>query len=143
MRRLVFGALGLFATAAWPLDFRSIGEVPAVLYGGPSQKTEKLYVVSVASPVEVISAIDGWAKVRTVGGEIAWVESGALAARRTVAVTAPVAAIRAAPAYTAAVVVSARKGVVLELLDGTGAWARVRHRDGAQGYLRNDQIWGL
>ncbi len=143
MHRAWLGLLGLVATAAWPLDFRSIGEAPALLYGGPSQKTEKLYVVSAASPVEIVSAFEGWAKVRTVGGEIAWVESSALTARRTVAITALVAPIRAAPGESAPVVVSARKGVVLEFLDVSGAWAHVRHRDGAQGYVRNDQVWGL
>ena len=65
MLRACAGAIGLFATTASALDFRSIADAPSILYGGPSLKTEKLYVVSAASPVEVISAIEGWVKVRT------------------------------------------------------------------------------
>ena len=54
MFRAWLGAFALFATTASALDFRSIADAPAILYGGPSLKTEKLYVVSAASP-EIIS----------------------------------------------------------------------------------------
>ena len=137
------GALALLATTASALDFRSVADAPAILYGGPSLKTEKLYVVSAASPVEVISAIEGWVKVRTVGGEIAWAESGSLVPRRTVAVVVPVAVVRAAPADAAQSTASVRKGVVLEFIDSTGTWVHVRHRDGVQGFVRSAEVWGL
>ncbi len=143
MFRAWLGAFALFATTASALDFRSVADAPAILYGGPSLKTEKLYVVSATSPVEVISAIEGWVKVRTVGGEIAWAESGALLPRRTVAITVPVAVIRAGPADTAQSSASVRKGVVLEFLESSGAWVRIRHRDGIQGYVRAAEVWGL
>lgn len=137
------GAIGLFATTASALDFRSIADAPSILYGGPSLKTEKFYVVSAASPVEVISAIEGWVKVRTVGGEIAWAESASLVPRRMVAIVVPVAVIRASPADTAQSSASARKGVALEFVESSGAWVRVRHRDGIQGYVRATEVWGL
>ena len=143
MLRACAGAIGLIATTASALDFRSIADAPAILYGGPSLKTEKLYVVSAASPVEVISAIEGWVKVRTVGGEIAWAESASLVPRRMVAIVVPVAVIRASPADTAQSSASARKGVALEFVESSGAWVRVRHRDGIQGYVRATEVWGL
>lgn len=143
MLRACAGAIGLFATTASALDFRSIADAPSILYGGPSLKTEKLYVVSAASPVEVISAIEGWVKVRTVGGEIAWAESASLVPRRMVAIVVPVAVIRASPADTAQSSASARKGVALEFVESSGAWVRVRHRDGIQGYVRATEVWGL
>ena len=143
MLRACAGAIGLFATTASALDFRSIADAPSILYGGPSLKTEKLYVVSAASPVEVISAIEGWVKVRMVGGEIAWAESASLVPRRMVAIVVPVAVIRASPADTAQSSASARKGVALEFVESSGAWVRVRHRDGIQGYVRATEVWGL
>lgn len=143
MFRAWLGAFVLFATTASALDFRSIADAPAILYGGPSLKTEKLYVVSAASPVEVIAAIEGWVKVRTVGGEIAWAESASLLPRRTVAIAVPVAVIRASPADTSQSSASAQKGVVLEFVESSGAWVRVRHRDGIQGYVRAAEVWGL
>ncbi|TAK40962.1 MAG: hypothetical protein EPO29_04870, partial [Betaproteobacteria bacterium] len=37
----------------------------------------------------------------------------------------------------------AASGVALELLEITpGGWLRVRHADGASGYLRAAQVWG-
>ena len=144
MRCLVWvGALVLMASTASALDFRSVADVPAILYAGPSVKTEKLYAVSAASPVEVISAIEGWVKVRTVGGEIAWAEAGSLVTRRMVAVVAPVATVRTGPGDTTPGTVAVKKGVVLEFIEIAGPWVKVRHRDGLQGYLKTSEVWGL
>jgi hypothetical protein len=46
------------------------------------------------------------------------------------------------------VVFKAEQNVVLELVDpayvsNTPGWAKVRHRDGQQGYIRIAQVWGL
>jgi hypothetical protein len=39
---------------------------------------------------------------------------------------------------------TADKGVVLELVDPTAlTWIRVRHRDGINGYIKPNDVWGL
>jgi SH3-like domain-containing protein len=44
----------------------------------------------------------------------------------------------------ARLVFEAEPDVVLELIEAAPAgWARVRHRDGAQGFVKADQVWGL
>ena len=36
------------------------------------------------------------------------------------------------------------KWVAVELIEpGAAGWAKVRHRDGATGYMRLTQVWGL
>ena len=124
-------------------QFRSLAE-PAVLYDAPSAKARKLYVASRGTPVEVITSDAGWAKVRDASGELTWVERKVLAETRTVVVSAPVADVRAQPGENAPLAFQAQSGVILELVEaGSTGWVRVRHRDGANGYARIGQLWGV
>ncbi len=93
--------------------------------------------------MEVISTIEGWAKVREHGGRIAWMESRALTTRRSVLVSTPTATVREAATEAAAPVFDAKRALLLEMVEVAGAWVRVRHRDGLSGYLRATEIWGL
>jgi SH3-like domain-containing protein len=143
LRRLA-AALAL-AAAAFPAaaEFRSLAEA-AVLYDAPSAKAKKLYVASRGTPVDVITFDAGWAKVRDASGELTWVERKVLSETRTVVVSAPVADVRAQAAENAPLAFQAQSGVILELVEagGTG-WVRVRHRDGASGFVRIGQLWGV
>lgn len=125
------------------LEFRSVGEMPAVLYDGPSLKANKMFVTSRGSPVEVVSTLEGWVKVREPGGQLAWVEAKMLAAKRTVSVSVPQAIVYVAPSDSAPPAFQAQQGVILELIEAAGAWVQVRHRDGLTGYVRANQVWGL
>ena len=143
MRRLF--AACVLAAAACPAaaQYRSLAE-PAVLYDAPSARAKKLFVASRGTPVEVITFDAGWAKIRDASGELTWVEREALAEARTVQVSVPVADVRAQPAETAPLAFQAQSGVILELVEaGTTGWVRVRHRDGATGYARIGQLWGV
>jgi len=141
------GAVLLSLSAVSPeaaaFDFRSVGDAPAILYDGPSVKANKVFLASRGSPMEVVSTLEGWVKVREPGGQLAWAEASALVARRTVSVSIALAVVRAAPADSSPAVFQAQQGVILELIDASGAWAHVRHRDGASGYVRAGQVWGL
>jgi SH3-like domain-containing protein len=143
LKRLV--AACVLAAAACPAaaQFRSLSE-PAVLYDAPSSRAKKLFVASRGTPVEVITTDAGWAKVRDASGELTWVERKALAETRTVQVSVPVADIRTQPAENAPLAFQAQSGVILDLVEtGSTGWVRVRHRDGATGYARIGQLWGV
>jgi SH3-like domain-containing protein len=141
MRLAAAFALVLAATPA-AAEFRSLGET-TVLYDAPSTRAKKLYVASRGTPVEVIIQDGPWVKVRDASGELTWLERKSLADVRTVVVSAPTTDVRAKPEDGAALVFQAQSGVVLELVEvGTAGWVRVRHRDGASGYARANQLWG-
>jgi SH3-like domain-containing protein len=141
--RALLVALAAAAPLAAHAQFRSIGE-PAVMYDAPSTRAAKLYVAGRNLPVEVISTDGAWVKVRDPFGGLSWVERKVLAERRTVLVTAPVADVRARAEAGAPLAFQAQSGVVLELVEvGPSGWARVRHADGASGYVRISQIWGI
>lgn len=123
-------------------EFKSVSENAAILYDAPSAKAKKLFVVSQGYPFEVVVVVEGWSKVRDAGGELTWIESRHLADRRTVLVKAPLAQVRETADDGAPVVFQAQQNVLLDLLEVTGGWLRVRHRDGQAGFVRITQVWG-
>ena len=129
--------------AAQAADYLSIGENAAVLYDAPSREAKPLFVVSRHYPLEVIVNLEAWVKVRDHAGALSWIERKLLTHQRMVVVNAPAADVRTRPENEAPLVFTAVQNVALELL-GTapGGWLRVRHPDGANGYMRASFAWG-
>ena len=125
-------------------EFKTVGTGPVIMYDAPSVKGGKLYVAPRGMPVQVVLTYGEWVKVRDAAGDMAWLESRTLSARRSVVVRVASARVRAAPDDAAPLVMTADKGVLLELVDPQpAAWIRVRHRDGLAGYVRAADIWGI
>ncbi len=144
-------ASALTAATAWAADYRVTSEAPTVLYDAPSAKAKPLFVYGRDVPVEVLVAVEGWTKVRDVGGAIGWIANKGLNSKRILLVRVPVADVRANPDDAAPVVFRAEQNVLLELAEGaaspattaTPGWVKVRHRDGQVGFARIPQLYGL
>ena len=133
----------LLVSAQKGVDYRAVGDSPAILYDAPSLRGKKLFVAPRGMPLEVVVSIEGWLKVRDRAGDLVWIERRAVADRRTV-VTTVAAQVRERPDDAASVTIEVAAEVVLELQDpaSAGGWLRVRHRDGAAGFIRASQVWG-
>jgi len=132
------------ASAALAIDYRSIEVPAAILYDSPSQKGKKLYLIKSQTPVEAVVRLEGWVKVRDAEGTLAWIEARNLGERRTLVVTAPRAEIRESDKAEAPVVATLDKWVIVDFVEAASpGWAKVRHRDGATGFVRSTQVWGL
>lgn len=143
-RALVALSLISAASAALAIDYRSVNVPAAVLYDAPSQQGKKLYLIKAQTPVEVVVKLEGWLKVRDAEGTLAWIESRNVVERRTLVVTAAKAEIRQSDKPDAPVLAELEKWVAVEFVEaGAPGWAKVRHRDGAIGYVRSTQVWGL
>ncbi|OGA17382.1 MAG: hypothetical protein A3I63_00190 [Betaproteobacteria bacterium RIFCSPLOWO2_02_FULL_66_14] len=142
--RAALALLGILLCAfAQASDFRSVQETAAVLYDAPSRAAKPLVVVSKHYPLELIVNLEAWVKVRDHTGALAWIEKKYLSEKRMLMVTAPTAEVRARPEEGAPQAFVAVSGVALELVEiAPGGWLRVRHADGAGGYLRATQVWG-
>jgi SH3-like domain-containing protein len=136
--------LMLACAHACAADFRSVGAPSVVLYDAPSVKGGKRYIAPQGMPVEILARYGDWVKVRDVDGEMAWAESKGLSARRNVVVKTAFARVRAAADDNATILMTADKGVLLELVDPQAAeWVRVRHQDGIAGFVRAAEVWGI
>ncbi len=144
MRFLAFCVVLAFALPAAAAEFRSIAESGTLMYDAPSVHAKKLFVASRLYPVEIVINIDTWAKVRDHAGDLVWVEKKALSDKRTVVVIAAVAEARQVASDQAALVFQAQQGVALDIAEPpAGGWIKVRHADGATGYVRIGQVWGI
>lgn len=140
---LAFVASLLLANAVNALDYRSVTEA-AVLYDAPSQRAKPLFVIAAGTPVEAVVTLDTWIKIRDMKGDLTWIERRQLTEQRFLQVRATAAQVRTNAEESAALVFEAEPDVLLELLEpGPAGWARVRHRDGQQGFVRTSQVWGL
>jgi len=136
----MFGA----ASAALAIDYRSVDAPAAILYDAPSQKGKKLYLIKAQTPVEVVVKLDGWYKVRDAEGTLAWIESRFVVERRTLVTISSPAQIRQSDKPDAPVLLDLDKFVAVDFVEAASpGWVKVRHRDGATGYIRSTQVWGL
>ena len=143
-RALVALSLISAAGAALAIDYRSVSVPAAILFDAPSLQGKKLYLIKAQTPVEVVVRLEGWFKVRDAEGTLAWLESRNLVEKRTLVVTAPQAEIRQSDKLESAVLAELDKWVAVEFIEpASPGWAKVRHRDGATGYIRSTQVWGL
>lgn len=137
------GLLLCLPQGAFAIDFRSVGPAAVILYDAPSLKARRLFILNQGYPVELLVTLEGWYKVRDAAGGLAWVEAKDLSTRKMVMVKVAHADVRKAPEESAPVVFRVDQDVLLEVLDVVDNWAHVKHSDGADGYIRITQVWGL
>ena len=148
-KSITVAALTVVALSAAPpalaAEYRSVSVAAAVLWDGPSDKAKKVFVAPRGMPVEVVSTLNTWVKVRDFGGDVSWMAGNELSKTRTVVATT-LATARAAAQDTAALAFQAERGVTLELLDAgqaTAGFVRVKHKDGSIGFVKTTEVWGL
>jgi SH3-like domain-containing protein len=142
---LLASTLSAIALPTLATEYRSVNVAAAVLWDGPSDKAKKVFVAPRGMPVEVISTLNTWVKVKDVGGDVTWMAGNELSKTRTVIATTLVTA-RAAAQDASALAFQAERGVTLELLDAgqvTSGYAKVKHKDGTIGFVKTTEIWGL
>lgn len=143
-RLLASAALLLASVSAQAFDFKSVGATPAILYDAPSLKGGRLFIAPRGMPVEVVLSYGEWVKVRDMSGDMAWTEAKMLSPKRMVIVRVQGAKVRPTADDGGIPLMTADKGVLLELADPTSnVWIKVRHRDGIIGFVKSSDIWGM
>jgi len=141
---LAFGAFGAAASApAHGAEYKSVGSDPAILYDAPTNRGRKLWIAPRGMPVEVVVVQGDWVRVRDANGELSWVEKKALVDKRML-VANVATTLRSAADDAASAVLHVQQGVLLELVETpANGWAHVRHHDGAGGWVKVSEVWGL
>ena len=124
--------------------YRSVARPNAVMYDAPSDKAKKIFLAPEGMPVEVISVLRTWVKVRDPLGDLAWISRDDLNDRRMVMATS-VAVLRREAESNAPLWFRVDRGVLLELLEEkpVNGFLKVRYAEGQVGYIQPDQVWGL
>jgi SH3-like domain-containing protein len=151
---LTFFALALGATQVFAADFKSVSveNGPAVMYDAPSAKARPLFLYGAAVPLEIITSIEGWSRVRDAQGSLGWVPQSELSDTRMLQVRVPVAQVHAQPDAASPVVFEVEQDVLLQLDTSIApgqqptlaGWASVIYpQDGQRGYIQISQVFGL
>ncbi|MDP1766345.1 MAG: SH3 domain-containing protein [Methylotenera sp.] len=142
---VVLFLLALMPVSAFALDFRSVSVPKAVLYDAPSNAAKKVLLLSQNYPVEVVVNLGDWLKVRDAQGGLNWVEAKQLSSKNFVIVTVNNAEVRQTADASSNLVATIEKNVMLEVADVklSNGWLKVKHRDGATGYILISSTWGF
>lgn len=138
------GAAGAKPPLAKANRFRSVARDETILFDAPSERAKKIFIAPVGMPVEVLSVLRNWVKIRDSVGDLAWVERDSLSDRRMV-ISLGLTPVQREPSGSAGSLFDVDGGVVLELLDDrpVGGYAKVRYASGEVGYVQTSQVWGM
>jgi len=127
-------------------DFISVKAKQAVLFEGPSNTTEKMFIVTEGYPLEVLVSLKDWKKVKDHNGKISWIESKYTHHERTVLILKDNAVIFNQANDKSHKLANVDKFVVLKLNSSMlfGSWAQVKTQiEGLIGFINSKEVWGL
>lgn len=140
---LVAWAILLATTEATALDYRNLGE-NTIVYDGASRQASPQFILLKGTPVELIVAVEKWAKIRESGGGLGWVEKTQLTEPRQVITTQAKLVVRQQASETSPAVFTVAKYVLLEVVEKPAkGWVKIKHRDGQSGFVPIKAIWGI
>ena len=127
-------------------DFISVKTKQAILFQGPSNVTEKMFIVTEGYPLEVLVSLKDWKKVKDHNGKISWIESKYTHNERTVLILKDNAVIFNQANDKSHKLANVDKFVVLKLNSSmlVGDWGQVKTQiEGLIGFINSREVWGL
>ena len=129
---------------AGPGVYRGVSAEAAVLYDGPSLQANRTYVVVRGTPLELVSELGRWRKVRDLDGGVFWIDAANLGPSHHVIVSRALASVRREASPVGELLYQAERGLLLQVIpgDAPGGWLRVRDATGTEGYVSAAEVWG-
>lgn len=134
--------LASLASSVFALEYRSTARNGVILYDTPQESSTKRFVLSANVPLEILAEQGNWLRVRDRDGTLAWLTKADVSTTRYVQVNR-LAEVRKDAAANSTLLFKVERNVVIELLQDTRTgWLKIKHRDGAIGYIRIEDVWG-
>jgi len=112
------------------------------LRSGPGTRYAVKWEYGKGFPLRVISRKGNWYKVKDFEGDVGWVYKGVVSRRAHLIVKKKIVNIRSKPNSRAKIIGKADYGVVFKTIKQQKGWAKVRHENGIEGWVRRDLLWG-
>lgn len=140
-------ALAALAVAGPALaEFKAVQSPAAILYDAPSKQAKKLFVAPRGMPVEVLSVLPAWIKIRDHSGDVMWVERAELGPVKSLLTTA-VAGVHQTAAESSPLLFQIERGVLVEIAEmpspANNGWVKVKAADGSWGFVKTSDVYGL
>ncbi|WP_373975659.1 SH3 domain-containing protein [Chitinibacter sp. SCUT-21] len=134
--------LASLAGSVFAIEYCATTRNDVILYDAPSEKSDKRFILSAFIPHEILAEQGTWLRVRDRDGTLAWLPKADCGPKRYVQVNR-LAEIRKEANSKSPLLFKAERNVVIELLQDTrSGWLKIKHRDGAIGYIRIEDVWG-
>lgn len=134
--------LASLASSVFALEYRSTARNGVILHDAPQESSTKRFVLSANVPLEILAEQGNWLRVRDRDGTLAWLSKADISTTRYVQVNR-LAEVRKDAAANSTLLFKVERNVVIELIQDTRTgWLKIKHRDGAIGYIRIEDVWG-
>lgn len=120
----------------------SIDRPVVFLRAGAGTNHKALWKLLRGFPLKVLDHRNGWLKVQDFENDVGWVLAKLTGGTPHHIVKVPKINIRRAPGTDHRIVGRAEYGEVLRTLERRDDWVRVRHYDGATGWVAARLLWG-
>ena len=127
-------------------DFVSISTKKAILYEGPSDATDKEYIITEGYPLQVMVRLKDWLKVKDHEGKISWINVSDTAKQRMVMTLKKNVNLFYKPTINSVHLATVDEFVTLKLLSSydSNGWIEVKTLTGyIEGYVRKEDVWGF
>ncbi|QLG87457.1 SH3 domain-containing protein [Chitinibacter bivalviorum] len=129
-------------SSVYAIEYRSTAKHGVILYDAPVETSDKRFILSTNIPLEFLAEQGNWIRVRDRDGTLAWALKSDISTTRYVQVNR-LAEVRKDANTSSTLLFKVDRNVVLELLQDTRTgWLKIKHRDGAVGYIRIEDVWG-
>lgn len=123
--------------------FASLRSRETNLRSGPGKRYPIMWVYKQASvPVEIIDEVQNWRRVRDIEGDSGWLHRSLLSGNRTATFVTGIHNLYASSDVAARVIIKAREGVIVKLLQCTADWCLVEVGD-HQGWAQKTSLFGV
>ncbi|MDY0390785.1 SH3 domain-containing protein [Desulfobulbus oligotrophicus] len=134
--------------AAAAVDMASIVDNDINMRSGPGMQHAVIWKLDAGFPVEILSTRGEWVQVRDFEGASGWVHNKKIDRTPHMIVkanrgTSQQINVRSEPNINAAVVATARYGVVFKTLTTQDGWVQVLHEKGTTGWVDGRLLWGF
>jgi len=151
MPRRAYFACGLLLSLfliqpVFSADFVSISTKKAILYEGPSDATDKEYIITEGYPLLVMVRLKDWLKVKDHKGKISWINVSDTAKQRMVMTLKKNVNLFYKPTINSVHLATIDEFVTLKLLSSydSNGWIEVKTLTGyIEGYVRKEDVWGF
>jgi SH3-like domain-containing protein len=127
--------------AGFAAEYVSVKKDGVNIRSGPSTKSNVIWQVFESFPLKVLKREGKWASVVDFEGDKGWIYESLITSKKTVIVNVETANMRSGSSTNDSIIATVKKGVVFEVLEMSGAWMKVRHKDAITGWMHNSLLW--
>lgn len=136
------GTIALSTTFAAAADYVCVIKDGVNVRTGPETSSPVYMELFTGYPLKILEEKNGWYRVQDYEKDSGWIYAPLTKECTSVIVNvASSANMRSGPATSNRVVAVLERGVVLDLVERQGKWARVRHESGVDGWVYAPLIW--